>query len=165
MTTKHTRNARKPALKKPPSTAELAAALEITGRRVSQLKLAGMPVHSVAAAQAWRRAQSGQDGSAEQLRRERILLIREQRHRVEIENKRVRGELIPRDAVKLSDTKIGCAVRAFSKAVENELPALCLGLPLDRSRPLVRTRMRELQELLADEFSAFWQDYPEADGK
>jgi hypothetical protein len=141
----------------------LSKALKLTKRQVSTLLLQGMP-DTVAEAVAWRQAEHSSD-SAEQLRRERILLIREQRQRVEIENKRVSGELIPRAAVKLSDTKIGCAVRAFSKAVENELPALCLGLGLERSRPLVRTRMSELQELLADEFSAFWQDYPATDSK
>ena len=141
----------------------LSKALKLTKRQIGTLLLQGMP-DTVTEAVAWRQAEHSSD-SAEQLRRERILLIRQQRLRVEVENARVKGELIPRDAVKLSDTKIGCAVRAFSKAVENELPALCLGLGLERSRPLVRSRMRELQELLADEFSAFWKNYPEADGK
>jgi hypothetical protein len=141
----------------------LSKALKLTKRQVSTLLSQGCP-DTVAEALEWRKAEHSSD-SAEQLRRERILLIRQQRERVEIENKRTRGELIPRDAVKLSDTKIGCAVRGFSKAIENELPALCLGLPLERSRPLVRARLRELQEMLADEFSEFWKNFPEADGK
>ena len=149
-----------------PTLKALAAALNVSVRRVSELKRDGMSCDSIAAAKRWRRDREGSDGnSCERLRIERIKLVKIQRRRIELEVARTRGELIPRDAVKLSDTKIGCAVRGFSKAIENELPALCLGLPLERSRPLVRARLRELQEMLADEFSEFWKNFPEADGK
>jgi hypothetical protein len=141
----------------------LSKALRLTKRQIGTLLLQGMP-DTPAEAIAWRKAEHSSD-SAEQLRRERILLIREQRQRVELENQRVRNEVVSIAEVKLSDTQIGCAVAAFAKSIEVELPALCLGLPLERSRPLVRARLRELQTMLADKFSEFWQAHPEVDSK
>ncbi len=165
MSTKHTRKAGKPALKKPPTTAALAAALEITGHRVSQLKLAGMPVHSVAAAQAWRKAQHGADDSAAELRRRRIALLKHQERRARIEADQAEGKLMSRAVVKLEAEGIAAAVSAFARKIEVELPQLLLGLPLERGRPIARKLIRELLELLKEEKSEFWRQHPEADGR
>jgi phage terminase Nu1 subunit (DNA packaging protein) len=151
--------ARKPALEPPPTIAELAAALEISTRRVSQLKLDGLPTHSIAAALEWRRAQNQTD-SAERLRLERIKLVQAQRERVELENAQNRNELISRSEVETSDTRIGAAVAAAMKALETELPQLLLGLSLERSLPITKEKCRAIQTMLADEQSAFWAAHP-----
>jgi hypothetical protein len=165
MSTKHTRKAGKPALKKPPTTAALAAALEITGRRVSQLKLAGMPVHSVAAAQAWRRAQHGSDDSAAELRRRRIALLRQQERRARIEADLSEGLLMSRAEAEAEFRGIAHCLNAFARRLENEIPPLCLGLGLERSRPLVKLAIREMMEAIKDKESEFWAAHPVTTGK
>jgi hypothetical protein len=42
-----------------------------------------------------------------------------------------------------------------------DLPQICLGLPLERSRPLVKERIRAIQAQLADGLSEFWKDHAE----
>ena len=83
-----------------PTIAELAAALDVTGRRVSQLKADGMPCETLAAALAWRAAKTEVTDSVEELRLQRIQLVREQRVRAEIFNQVRRGELINMGAPK-----------------------------------------------------------------
>jgi hypothetical protein len=165
MSTKHTRKAGKPALKKPPTTAALAAALEITGRRVSQLKLAGMPVHSIEAALEWRRAQHGSDDSAAELRRRRIALLRQQERRARIEADLSEGKLVSRAEAEAEFRGIAHVLNVFARRLENEIPQLCLGLPLDRSRPAVVALIREMMGALGDKESAFWKDHPVTNGK
>lgn len=67
-------------------------------------------------------------------------------------------QLLSIQEVNARDVRIGAAVSAALRALENELPALCLGLPLERSRPLVKDRTRQIQAMLADELSAFWKE-------
>jgi hypothetical protein len=165
MTTKNARKARKPALKKPPTTAELAAALEVSGRRISQLKAIGLPVHSVAAAQAWRRAQHGSDDSAAELRRRRIALLRQQERRARIEADLSEGKLVSRAEAEAEFRGIAHVLNVFARRLENEIPPLCLGLPLDRSRPAVVALIREMMGALGDKESAFWKNHPATDGK
>jgi hypothetical protein len=165
MSTKHTRKAGKPALKKPPTTAALAAALEITGRRVSQLKLAGMPVHSVAAAQAWRRAQHGSDDSAAELRRRRIALLKQQERRARIEADQAEGKLMSRAEAEQEFRGIAYALNAFCAKLENEIPPVVLGLTIERSRPAVKKLIREMQVELGQKESEFWKNHPVTTGK
>lgn len=136
----------------------LAVSLGLTPRRCQQLISAGMPSDPTQA-QAWRAARENDD-SAAALRRERIKLVKAQRERAELENQRTRGDVIDRAEVELEFTGVGLACSAFIKSLEVELPQLCLGLGLDRSRPLVRSKIREMQTILADRESYFWKTHP-----
>jgi len=85
---------------------------------------------------------------------------------VEIELKKIdlaeaESRVISRSEVDQRDIKIGSAVAAAMRALETELPQLCLGLPLDRSRPVVKEKVRAIQTILADGLSEFWKDHPE----
>ncbi|RYD33528.1 MAG: hypothetical protein EOP85_20690, partial [Verrucomicrobiaceae bacterium] len=66
------------------TNASIAEALGVSIRRVSQLKVAGMPTNSLEAALAWREAQEQKpgDGGTDELRREKIALVRAQRERI-----------------------------------------------------------------------------------
>jgi DNA-binding transcriptional MerR regulator len=165
MTTKNARNARKTALKKPPTTAELAAALEVSGRRISQLKAIGLPVHSLEAALEWRKAQHGADDSAAELRRRRIALLKQQERRARIEADAAEGKLMSRAVVKAEAEGIAAAVSAFARKIERELPQLLLGLPLERSRLICKNAVREMVLMLKDKQSEFWAAHPEVSDK
>ena len=52
------------------------------------------------------------------------------------------------------------ALRGMLMRYEREIPALCLGLSLTQSMPLVKAKTRELQTILADLTSEFWQSHP-----
>ena len=134
----------------------LVAALGVSKRRVSALLKEGMP-DTVEGALAWRKQEDCSD-SAEQLRRERILLVREQKTKAAIENQKARKELLPLTEVNARDVAIGAAMNAALRALENELPALCLGLRLERSRPIVKDKVRAIQAMLADKLSEFWTE-------
>lgn len=144
-----------------PTLAQIAAALKISVRRVSQLRIDGLPTDSIESALAWRSSREADD-SVVALRRERIALVRSQRERTELENAKVRGEMIPRGDVAEMLVKIACAMNASFRVVEREIPQLCLGLPLAQSRPKTKERMREIQSMLADNESEFWKDHPES---
>ena len=156
-----TKSKSKPIRRPAGTLTALSKALRLTKRQVSTLLTQGMP-DSPAEAIAWRQAEHSSD-SAEELRRERILLVREQRHRVQIENARVRGELLPRVEVESEITGIAMAMQGFLRALEVELPQIVLGLPLERTRGLVKAQVRKLQELLADKTSEFWASHPQAE--
>jgi phage terminase Nu1 subunit (DNA packaging protein) len=149
-----------------PTLKALSEAIGVSVRRTSELKKDGMPTDSIAAAKRWRRDREANDSnSCERLRIERIKLVRVQRRRIEIEVARTRGELLPRAEVESEITGIAMAMQGFLRALEVELPQIVLGLPLERTRGLVKTHVRKLQELLADKTSEFWANHPQADGK
>ena len=141
----------------------LAVSLGLTPRRCQQLLAAGMP-DDPAQATAWRMERENSDTAAA-LRKERIKLVRTQREKMEIELARSKGEVIERAEVKASDEKIAHAVSAFARKIENELPQLLLGLPLERGRPICKQAVREMLVMLKDEQSQFWKLHPATDGK
>jgi hypothetical protein len=51
-------------------------------------------------------------------------------------------------------------MKAMLKAFEVQLPQLCLGLTLSQSAPLVRQRLREIQNAFADLSAEYWKDKP-----
>jgi hypothetical protein len=55
------------------------------------------------------------------------------------------------------------AMQSYLRRYEREIPALCLGLTLSQSTPLVKARTRELQDVLANTSSDFWNEHPEKD--
>jgi hypothetical protein len=71
------------------------------------------------------------------------------------------NQLISREELAQRDIRLGAAVSAALRVMETELPQLCLGLPLERSRPIVKDAIRKIQGQLADGLSQFWKDHPE----
>jgi hypothetical protein len=66
------------------------------------------------------------------------------------------GQLISRDEVEAGFVRIASAQQAFLRMFEKEIPALCLGLPTSQSAPKVKDRTRQMQNMLADLESEFW---------
>jgi hypothetical protein len=54
-------------------------------------------------------------------------------------------------------------IQAFLRRYEREIPALCLGLTLSQSVPIVKAKTRELQDMLASMESDFWKDHPDSE--
>jgi hypothetical protein len=54
------------------------------------------------------------------------------------------------------------AMQSFLRRYEREIPAICLGLSLSQSTPLVKAKTREMQDHLADLESEFWKEHPES---
>jgi phage terminase Nu1 subunit (DNA packaging protein) len=139
---------------------ELCQALNLGKRRVSELLRQGMP-DTPQAALAWRDARESDD-SATALRKERIGLLKAQREAAEIANKKARGELVSRTEVETDTVRIASAMKAMLRALEVQLPQLCLGLTLSQSAPLVRQRLREIQNAFADMSAEYWKDKPQS---
>jgi transcriptional regulator with XRE-family HTH domain len=57
----------------------------------------------------------------------------------------INGKLIPRADVKDHFVRVASSIQAFLRKYEKEIPALCLGLPLNQSAPKVKERTREMQ--------------------
>jgi phage terminase Nu1 subunit (DNA packaging protein) len=133
---------------------ELCQALNLGKRRVSELLRQGMP-DDPKAARAWRDARESDD-SATALRRERIGLVKAQRLAVELANKKAQGELVSRIEVETDTVRIASAMKAMLRALEVQLPQLCLGRTLSQSAPLVRQRLREIQNAFADMSAEYW---------
>jgi len=142
-----------------PTIAEIAQALGVSSRRIHQLRKDGLPVDSVEAALNWRNENDKGD-STERLRLERIQLVREQARNQRAAADEKEGRLVPRDEVKAHFIRTASALAAFVRALEQEIPSLCLGLPLERSRPAAKARIRLLQAMLADSQSEFWTSHP-----
>jgi hypothetical protein len=152
---------RKQTSSKPPTLAEIADALEITVRRVSQLRLEGMPVSSAQDAQRWREARSGDDSVVE-LRRRRIGVLKQQERRARIEADQVENKLILRSEVAERDIVTASAVKAFLLKLENEIPFLCLGLPIEKAREVSKREIRKIWTAFAQGSEEFWNSHPEA---
>jgi len=119
----------KPKSKNPPSLETLSKALGVTVRRVSQLKRAGMPCETIEAAVGWKQAQSGSaDFSVENLRKERLLLVRSQRAKIDLENDVRRGQLIEIDSVRADTIGVVSAARNSFLRLTNDLPPRLTGL-------------------------------------
>lgn len=147
-----------------PTLKEIGAALNLSIRRISQLHQAGMPVRTIAEAISWRAEQEGAatgDDSVAELRKRRIALLRQQERLAKIAADEKAGLLVSRAACRESWTKLGVAMQGFWRALERELPAAVLGLPLDRSIPIAKQLIRKQQGLLTDRESEFWAAHPE----
>jgi phage terminase Nu1 subunit (DNA packaging protein) len=138
----------------------LCEALGLSKRRVSELLKQGMP-DDPQAALAWRDARESDD-SAAALRRERIGLVRAQRLAVELANKKAQGELVSRIEWETDTVRIASAIRSMLRAFEVQLPQLCLGLTLSQSAPLVRQRLRQIQNAFADMSAEYWKNKPKS---
>lgn len=151
MRTKSPKKAAEKASK--PTVRELAEALGVSIRRVSQLKNEGMPVETVSSAIAWRSAREMAGDSAERLRLERIQLVKEQRRRIELENAVRREELVDRDSVFRSSVSIHTRLRLkLSQAVRNDLPPRLAGLDAPQISTVLREWVDELLENLIEDY-------------
>ena len=152
-------------MNKPPSkrresgtVAKLAKALGYTPRHTSTLLAKGMP-DSITGAREWLAERENSDTAAA-LRKERIGLVRAQREAAEIANKKALGDLVSRTEVETDTVRIASAMKAMLRALEVQLPQLCLGLTLSQSAPLVRQRLREIQNAFADMSADYWKGKP-----
>ncbi len=146
---------------RPPKRADgtlnaLCKTLNLGKRRVSELLKQSMP-DDPQAALAWRRAREDDDTAAA-LRKERIGLVRAQRLAAELANQRAACELVPRSEVLADSVRIASAMQAFLRKIEKDLPQLCLGLTLSQSAPLVKARIREIQQAFSDMSEEFWNN-------
>ncbi len=136
----------------------LCKALGLSKRRVSELLSQGMP-DDPQAALAWRDARQNEDTAAD-LRRERIGLVKAQRVAAELANAKAKGLLVAKTEVESYLVQIAAATQSFLRRWEREVPAICAGLTATQSMPLVKAKTRELQNLLADTESEFWNTQP-----
>jgi phage terminase Nu1 subunit (DNA packaging protein) len=134
---------------------------------IIELHRQGMPLQPIEAALQWiedrpvadRQEDSGNSTSA--LRREKIRLTQLQAQRLQIEIEARRNELISRAQVVELLARIGSALNAGCRKLENEIPPKLLGLPLSQSIPKCKTLIRDMQSKLADSQSEFWKAHPE----
>jgi hypothetical protein len=106
----------------------LESALGVSKRRVSALLRDGMP-DDPEAALAWRAERSGGDGSADELRRERIKLIQSQRRKLDFEHAVEQGQYLAAAAVRESTVRVISAARDRLLKLPAELPPQLEGLP------------------------------------
>lgn len=157
MKTKSPKKAAEKASK--PTVRELAEALAVSIRRVSQLKNEGMPVETVASAIAWREARDQRrdatTDSAERLRLERIELVREQRAKIELENRRLRGELIEVNSVFSTSLHIHRQLRMrLTEGARNSLPPMLEGLSAVQISRVLQGWIDELLETLTQDYQS-----------
>ena len=72
------------------------------------------------------------------------------------------GRLIDRDEVREYFIRAASSIQSFCRKFEKEIPALCLGLPINQSSPKVKDRIREMQTEWTNLEGEFWKDHPEA---
>ena len=72
------------------------------------------------------------------------------------------GQLISRDEVKDHFIRCATSIQSFLRKFEKEIPALCLGLPINQSSPKVKDRIREMQAEWANLEGEFWSDHQES---
>lgn len=134
----------------------LAAALNVSTRRVGQLLAAGMP-DTVAEAVEWKRQRESGDTSAEALRGERIQLVRAQRERAVIENKIRLREFVDAGEVRESMTRIYSAVRGELLKLPTEISPRLEGLQPTAICKLLRDEIIDILTRLSDENSKLYQ--------
>ena len=140
-----------------PSNAELATALGVSVRRVGQLKAENMPCDSIAAALAWREQQQHGDNTTEQLRAERIRLVRAQAERHETENEVRRGELLPIGEVRADCITVCSRARDRFLKMSNDLPPRLEGLTADRIAAIIHDEVVQTLENLCRDFQRLYQ--------
>ena len=157
----------KPPRRAPGAVKKLAAALNLTTRRTSELLREGMPLE-IELARKWRGetepvSDPASDSSPAALRAKRILIMDKQAERLEMENQSRRGELISRAEVEARDAKIGACVRHAILRMRSELPGQLEGLTAPKIATVLDDYNRSMLEEMSDEGSEFWSR--EADTK
>jgi hypothetical protein len=73
------------------------------------------------------------------------------------------GKLVSRAEVEEHFVRAAMGIQSFLRRYEREVPALCLGLPLSQSVPIVKAKTRELQDMLANLQGEFWKEHPDSE--
>jgi phage terminase Nu1 subunit (DNA packaging protein) len=81
---------------------------------------------------------------------------------LEIKRDKEKSKLVSRAEVEEYFVRMAMAMQSFLRRYEREIPAICLGLSLSQSTPLVKAKTREMQDHLADLESEFWKEHPES---
>ena len=140
---------------------EIAEALRISVRQVTNLKVQGMPTHSVDAAVQWRKEQRAGGDTDEKLKQARIEKIAVETEIKQIELDLANGRSISRTDCKEAWTRLGSAVCKALQMAAKEIPQVCLGLPISQALPLSKAKMSEIQRMLSDHESEFWNNHKE----
>ena len=154
---------RKATYGQPPTLAEIAADLNISTRRVSQLKEEGMPIHTLEAARQWRSDKTKEGGGdlKDQLTQARIKLVKEQERRIKLENDEAVGKTVSRADCVEAWIRAGTAINSALRAASIEIPRVCMGLNLEQATPKAKAKMAEIQKIFADVESEFWASHEE----
>ena len=138
-----------PTPTRPPSVAELAAALEVSNRRIGQLKKSGLPTDSLEAALAWRQAQAT-TSSAEQLRQERVKLVRSQRAKIDLDNRIRNRDVIPSGEVKEGILRVVGTLKNSLYKLTNDVPPRLSGLDESDIQEILRVEIDRMLTALSD---------------
>jgi hypothetical protein len=133
---------------KKPTNRALADCLGISVRRVNELKRAGMPGTSLAAAEAWRLSQASQQrqrgDTAEELRIRRIRLLEQQERRVRIDADEREARLVSRDELDRETMEVVSACRAGMLNLVGVFPPQAEGLPAGAIAKILHDALFEL---------------------
>ena len=135
---------------------QIAQALGISTRRVTQLIKDGLPVDSIAAAEKWRADKAQGDSTVEALRAERIRLVRAQAERHEVENEVRRGELLPIGTVQRDCVTVCSRARDRFLRMSNDLPPRLEGLPADKIAKIIHEAVTATLENLCRDFAKLY---------
>jgi phage terminase Nu1 subunit (DNA packaging protein) len=80
---------------------------------------------------------------------------------LKIKRDKLKSKLVSRSEVEEYFTRAAMAMQSFLRRYEREIPALCLGLSLSQSAPLVKRKTREMQDHLTNLESEFWNEHLE----
>ena len=138
---------KKPGQEPHNTLAELAKALGVSSRRVSQLLQDGMP-HHIEGALAWRDAIG--DDSNKALRKARLELIREQTRRARIAADQAEMILLDAGEAREEYVRRYSAVRGEMLKMSNDLPPRLEGLSASEMQPIIREYVVDVLERLSE---------------
>ncbi len=127
---------------------DLSAALHLQKRRISTLLTQGMP-STPNEALAWRRERTTGDITSQELRAERIRLVRSTRERVDLELACRRKELVSAAEVDQDMAAIGSTMKAMLQRIENDLPPVLDGM----SPAQIKSELRIQHGRMLDQFT------------
>lgn len=127
-------------------------------------KKEGMPLRPLAAALSWLESRpdgtdEDSDSSTSALRREKIRHTRLSSERIAYALEVEKGLHIPRSEVVAAFVEVAAALQVALRLLESQLPPAVLGLPLNKSAPLAKTYIRQVQKSLADGEARFWKTH------
>jgi hypothetical protein len=137
----------------------LTTGLNITPSHVHKLLKLGMP-DTVPEAQAWRSARAAGDDSAQTLRRERILLVREQREKIAVENQLRAGELIDLNEFGKTLFRVTFEAKMGFMKLSNDLPPRLEG---QTAATICKIMRAEIIAVLRDLSDGFMKAYPDCE--
>jgi len=141
--------------RKPGTVKRLCESLNLSRQRVTALLAAGMP-DEPEAARLWRENQSRAD-SAEELRRHRIALLKQQERRAKLEADRAAGELMARSEHIEVSIRCATAARCALWSLINTLPPEVAGLDEPRIARRLEEHFREVLDRLHHGDPELWE--------